>query len=163
MKREYTITTPEGIALGFRQANLGDRFAAFLIDMSVIAVVVLAAFLPAIWIGGGDLAIALALLVGFLARTFYFTLFEWRRGGRTPGKKRLKLRVVDAHGGVLGPGAIVARNLTRELETFIPLVAAFEPELLVSGGTAHGIQGERPGLPRRARVEDLRGRPETSQ
>lgn len=136
MKREYTITTPEGIALGFRRANLGDRFAAFLVDMGIISLVVLAAFLPAVWIGGGDLAIALALLVGFLARTFYFTLFEWRRWGRTPGKKRLGLRVVDARGGVLSPGAIVARNLTRELETFIPLVAAFEPEMIIDGGTA---------------------------
>ena len=132
----YTITTPEGIALDFKRANLGDRFAAFLIDMGAVTVVVLAAFLIAWLLGGSDVALALALLVGFLTRTFYFTVFEWRHRGRTPGKKRMGLRVVDARGGVLTPAAVVARNLTRELETFLPLVAVFEPEMLVAGGTA---------------------------
>lgn len=135
MKRRYTITTPEGIALGFRQANLGDRFAAFSIDMAIIFAVVMAAFLVAWTLGGTDVGFALALLVSFLVRTFYFTAFEWRRRGRTPGKRRMGLRVVDARGGVLTPAAVVARNLTRELETFLPLVAVFSPELLVPGGT----------------------------
>lgn len=136
MKGGYSITTPEGIALDFRRANLGDRFSAFLIDMGVIVGIVLAAFLVAVTLGGSDVGFALALLVSFLTRTFYFTLFEWRRRGRTPGKKRMGLRVVDARGGVLTPAAIVARNLTRELETFLPLVAVFSPELLVPGGSA---------------------------
>jgi len=136
VKAGYTITTPEGIDLDFQRANLGDRFSAFLIDMGVIVCVVLVAFLVAVLLGGSDVGIALALLVSFLARTFYFTIFEWRRRGRTPGKARMGLRVVDAQGGVLTPAAIVARNLTRELETFLPLVAVFSPELLVPGGTA---------------------------
>lgn len=135
MKATCTITTPEGIALDFKRANLGDRFSAFLIDTGIIIAVVLAAFLVAVMLGGSDIGMALALLVAFLVRTFYFTVFEWRRRGRTPGKTRMGLRVVDARGGVLTPAAVVARNLTRELETFLPLIAVFSPELLVPGGT----------------------------
>lgn len=135
-RARHVIQTPEGVPLAFRRANLGDRFAAFLVDMGFIVLIVLAAFLPAVWAGGADVAVALALLVSFLARTFYFTLFEWHRRGSTPGKRRMGLRVIDARGGALGPGAIVARNLTRELEVFLPLVAVFSPELLVPGGTA---------------------------
>ncbi len=135
MKGTCTITTPEGITLDFKRANLGDRFSAFLIDMGLIVVIVLVAFLIAVTLGGSDLGVALALLVSFLVRTFYFTAFEWRRRGRTPGKARMGLRVIDARGGVLTPAAVVARNLTRELETFLPLVAVFSPEMLVPGGT----------------------------
>ncbi|MCB9528305.1 MAG: RDD family protein [bacterium] len=131
MSAWHTITTPEGVPLAFRRANLGDRLSAFLVDLCLIGLITLAPIVVAWHLGGGDIALAIALLVAFVTRTFYFTLFEWRRRGRTPGKQRLGLRVIDARGGPLTAQAIIARNLTRELELFLPLVAAFAPELLV--------------------------------
>lgn len=127
----YTITTPEGVPLAFARANLGDRLAAFLIDLCIIGLLCLLPIMLAWNLGGGDVAVAVALLAAFITRTFYFTLCEWRRRGRTPGKQRVGIRVIDAHGGQLTAGAIIARNLTRELELFLPLVALFAPELLV--------------------------------
>ena len=84
---------PHTVAIGMG-SNLGDRFAAFAIDMGIIFAIVMAAFLVAWTLGGSDVGFALALLVSFLVRTFYFTAFEWRRRGRTPGKARMGLRVV---------------------------------------------------------------------
>lgn len=130
--RHHTILTPEGVELRFLRANLGDRAAAFLIDTGIIVVSVLAFVVLGAILGGGDLLMAIAMLAMFLIRMFYFTGFEWRWRGRTPGKKRIGLQVIDAHGGALDARAIIARNLTRELELFLPLVALFSPQLLVA-------------------------------
>jgi uncharacterized RDD family membrane protein YckC len=80
-----------------------------------------------------DVVFAAALLAVFLVRTFYFTFFELSWQGQTPGKRRLRLRAVDARGGPLTAEAIIARNLTREVELFLPLVALFAPEALFGG------------------------------
>jgi hypothetical protein len=53
--------------------------------------------------------------------------------GATPGKRICRLRVVDRRGGPLEPSAIVARNLTREIEAFMPL------GLLLSLGHGAGL------------------------
>ncbi len=129
----HDITTPEGVTLAFDRANLGDRLAAFLIDLALIALVILAAILVAWLFRGGDLVLAVALFTAFVTRTFYFTAFEWRRRGRTPGKQRLGICVIDARGGPLTARAIIARNLTRELELFLPLIALFSPRAFAPG------------------------------
>ena len=43
-------------------------------------------------------------------------------GGRTLGKKALKIRVVTAEGGTPGPGALLIRNLVRTLDLVIGVV-----------------------------------------
>lgn len=130
----HPVTTPEGVTLTFHRANLGDRLTAFLIDLALIGLITLTPILLAWHLGGGDLAIAIALLTAFITRTFYFTLCEWHRRGRTPGKQRVGIRVIDARGGPLTAHAIIARNLTRELELFLPLVVIFTPDALMPHG-----------------------------
>jgi len=66
-------------------------------------------------------------------RTFYFAFFELAWQGQTPGKRRLRIRAVEARGGPLTAEAIIARNLTRELELFLPMAALFAPEALFAG------------------------------
>jgi uncharacterized RDD family membrane protein YckC len=60
-------------------------------------------------------------LVAFISRVTYFIQFELIWNGSTPGKRIVGLRVIDRRGGPLQPSAVVARNLTREFEVFMPL------------------------------------------
>jgi uncharacterized RDD family membrane protein YckC len=72
-----------------------------------------------------DLVLSALLLGTFLARNAYYPFFELAWQGRTPGKRLLKIRVVAREGGTLGAEAVLARNLTREVELFMPLAAVF--------------------------------------
>jgi uncharacterized RDD family membrane protein YckC len=135
------VVTPEGVPIRFAVAAAGDRIGAFLLDLVVIAVLVLAIVVPlAVLAGrgllGGDLVAAVAVLAIFLIRTFYFAFFELSWQGQTPGKRRLRIRAVDGGGGPLTAEAIIARNLTRELELFLPMVALLAPEALFAGAPA---------------------------
>ena len=118
------LITPEGIALHLALADPGERIAAFILDLVFMALFLLAltALSAAIWGGAGGEAAGVIWLLGFfLLRNFYFVLFELRPRGATPGKRALGIRVAARTGGRLGADAIVARNLVRELELFLPL------------------------------------------
>src|SRR3546814_4320225 len=56
----------------------------------------------------------------------------------TPGKRLMGIRVVARDGGRLTADAVVARNLIRELELFLPLtmISAGAAEDMVGGWTA---------------------------
>lgn len=133
------IITPEGIPLGLRLADASERATAFLLDFLVIIVMtvglaVLVGFAFGSSMGSGWQG-AFVLLANFLIRNFYFMYFELRWQGSTPGKKVIGLRVIDGKGGPLVPAAVVARNLVRDLEVFLPLVVLIQPEQLWAGAT----------------------------
>jgi uncharacterized RDD family membrane protein YckC len=113
-------------------AQAGDRAAAFLFDglIQIVLMVVVALGLAFTdWTGfAGEAPAVVTILLLFLIRSFYFIWFETRWQGRTPGKKRAKIRVMDAQGGPLRTDAIVARNLMREVEIWIPLALLLAPE-----------------------------------
>jgi len=137
-ERLREVVTPEGVPIRFAVALAGDRLGALLLDLLAIAAIVLALLIPLALLAArgifeADVVGAAALLAVFLVRTFYFTFFELTWQGQTPGKRRLRLRAVEARGGPLTAEAIIARNLTREVELFLPLVAIFAPEALFPG------------------------------
>jgi uncharacterized RDD family membrane protein YckC len=119
------IITPEGVPVSVELADFGERLAALIIDLFIWLLLTLAIYIPllsAIGMSGGSLiAISIALFIGFLVRNLYFVYFELAWRGATPGKRLVGLRVIDRAGGPLLPSAIIARNLTREVEMFIPL------------------------------------------
>ncbi len=119
------LTTPEGVVVHIHLASRAERLTAFVVDMalllSAIAVLGLLLALTTLGAGGSDLAIAATLLCSFLIRVFYFAYFESAWRGATPGKRLARLRVVSRTGGPLRPDAILARNLVREVEIFLPL------------------------------------------
>ena len=121
------ITTPEGVPVTVSLADYGERMIAFLLDWLIwmVATIVLYFCIIAVIAGGPDtaakIAISIALFIGFVIRNLYFVYFELAWRGSTPGKRIVGLRVIDRAGGPLLPSAVVARNLTREVETFIPL------------------------------------------
>lgn len=132
--QKAAVVTPEGVTLHFELADLAARAAAFLLDLLVIVLLGLLLLLPALLLGAlvnAGVAVAAVLVVFFMLRSFYFTLHEAYGHGMTPGKRRLGLRVVDAHGGALTGEAVFVRNLLREIEFFVPLVALLAPAALL--------------------------------
>jgi uncharacterized RDD family membrane protein YckC len=77
------------------------------------------------------------MLGAFLLRTFWFIGFELGSRAATPGKRMMGIRVVARDGGRLTADAVVARNLIRELELFLPLMmlGVGAAEDMVSGWT----------------------------
>lgn len=133
-RRVREVVTPEGVPLRFELAALGARAAALGIDVAIALAAVVFLLLPFTVVGlivAGPLAGAAALLAFFLVRSFYFTLFEARWHGSTPGKRAAGLRVIDAQGGPLTAEAVFARNLMRELELFVPCLVLLAPQGLL--------------------------------
>jgi uncharacterized RDD family membrane protein YckC len=126
------IATPEGVPLPVEIASFAERATAFMLDLVLwFGASLLLAFLALLFVGlvgllhGGETSRTILLgalfFLSFLARNFYFIQFELAWRGATPGKRAVGLRVIDRGGGPLRPAAIVARNLTREIEMFLPL------------------------------------------
>lgn len=129
------VLTPEGVPLSLSLADRGDRASAFLLDAVIISVSLVALALLAQLALGSDLRHQswtgpFVLVALFLVRNFYFLVLEIRWRGRTPGKRALGIRVVDRHGGSLRAEAVVARNLMREIEVFLPLQVLVAPQVL---------------------------------
>lgn len=126
------LVTPEGVPLLVKLAERGERLGAVLLDVlfivaaniALVLVIVLMLALFQIKEAWGFFAI-LFLLGRFLIGTFYFSFFELRWNGQTPGKRIYKLRVIDRRGGPLRASAVFARNLLREVELFLPLQLLF--------------------------------------
>lgn len=140
--RRRRLITPEGVDLGVVISDSGRRIGAFLIDITVmlaalIFVSLLAGF-GAVSGQGGEMIGVIWLLGFFLIRNFYFIAMELRPRAATLGKRWMRLRVVARDGGRLTADAVVARNLLREVETFLPLT------MLVTGlfaGTVDALTG----------------------
>jgi uncharacterized RDD family membrane protein YckC len=79
---------------------------------------------------------ALGLLGLFLLRHGYFVVFELMWQGATVGKRMLGLRVISKDGTGLGTDAVIARNVMRDFELFLPLVVLSAPEQLVGESPA---------------------------
>ncbi len=147
-RRRRDITSPEGVSLRIELADYGERATAFVLDLFIwfcaTVVIYLSLFmllsLLSSWveIGGASFTVALgvALFVGFLVRNLYFIHFELAWQGATPGKRIVGLRVIDRRGGPLLPTAVIARNLTREIETFLPMGLLMAPVGVGQGAAA---------------------------
>jgi uncharacterized RDD family membrane protein YckC len=135
----HEIVTPEGVPLRFEVGGVGERFGAFVLDLvAIFAAVLLLVLLASLALAGSFGAswlMAFTILAAFLLRSFYFVFFELRWQGMTPGKRRMGLRVIDRAGGPLTGDAIFVRNLLREVEFFLPIVALLDPAVLWPGAT----------------------------
>jgi uncharacterized RDD family membrane protein YckC len=117
---ELTITTPEHVPIRLEPAGAGSRFLAVLIDAIIIMATAttmygtLATFLPR------GVAAAIYVTVNFFLTFSWHVWFETRRQGRTPGKRILKIRVIDARGLPVSLHQSLVRNITRVLD-FVPV------------------------------------------
>jgi len=120
----FSVITPEGVPLPFTIGSAGSRAQAFFLDSLVILGGSIAIWLAGVaaMIGGArDLGLAAGFLGTFALRNAYFIVCEARWGGRTLGKRVAGLRVIARDGGPLTAEAVLARNLTREIEAFLPV------------------------------------------
>jgi uncharacterized RDD family membrane protein YckC len=122
------IETSESVELQRRLAGIGSRSLAGMLDMLLLALVYFLLFLV-LWFSGVFSAgfrdvlnwmLALWIIVMFLVSWGYFILFEFLTNGQSPGKKAVKIRVVQEEGGGLPFSAIAIRNLLRAAD-FLPL------------------------------------------
>jgi len=126
-KRVKTLITPEGAALNLRIASVGERAGAFLLDFAIQIISIILVILAISTIAGSmgmrgwQVAGAVATVIIFFIRNFYFIFFEIGRRAATPGKRALGLRVAARNGGRLKSNAVIVRNFMRELEVFVPL------------------------------------------
>jgi uncharacterized RDD family membrane protein YckC len=124
-KKIRQFITPEGVDLELKIASSGLRFGALIVDVVLILVALILFTLLMIWIGvgsGSDVTVVIWMLGAFVLRTFWFIGFELGSRAATPGKRLMGIRVVARDGGRLTADAVVARNLIRELELFLPLM-----------------------------------------
>ena len=150
-QRRRTMVTPEGLAIPFVVASRGARFLALALDLIIIVTVLLAVIIAAVLMGLSSLFAGLGPLLAvveigtlvalFLFHYAYFLYFELGPRGATPGKRIAGIRVAarssqgaGAGGGRLTTEAVIARNLLRDIELFIPLI------FLIQGGT-NGLSG----------------------
>ena len=124
-RNRHDLVSPEGVPLDSQIASHGERLTAVLLDMAFMLAAVYCLYLifriSLFSSANSPVAMTLILFLAFIVRTLYFLHFELAWQGRTPGKKICGLRVINRQGGELTPSAIIARNLTREVEIFLPL------------------------------------------
>jgi uncharacterized RDD family membrane protein YckC len=117
---ELTITTPEHVPIRLEPAGAGSRFLAIFIDaMIIIAIASTVASLTAPFLPRG-IANAIFVTLNFFLTWAWHIYFETRKQGRTPGKRALKIRVIDARGLPVTLHQSLVRNITRVLD-FLPV------------------------------------------
>lgn len=141
--RRRTLVTPEGIALPVMLASRGTRFGALLIDLMIVSTALFVVTVILVLIGGrlaaftegkfesaeGGYGLALQgmiilyIALVFLARYGYFLFFELGPRGATPGKRMTGIRIAARGGGRLTTEMVLARNLLRDIEVFMPIAA----------------------------------------
>ena len=148
-RRARMLVTPEGLSLPLTVGSRGARAGALLLDLVILFVGIIAVLLLLSAIGFGVLDIGsapaaspvlqgllvLLILFIFLSRFGYFLWFELGPRAATPGKRIVGLRVAARDGGRLTAEMVIARNLVRDIEVFVP---AF---FLLGGGQNSGAFG----------------------
>jgi uncharacterized RDD family membrane protein YckC len=130
------IETPEHVRFQYQLAGPARRIIAYVIDLFfrgaiVFAIAMVAALGGALGSNGlAGAGFGAVLVVIFAVEWGYYVLLETLTGGRSIGKRALRLRVVKQGGLPLGFGDSVLRNLLRAAD-FLPSFYAIG--LLVMG------------------------------
>ena len=124
------IRLPEGVVLSLPLAGPATRFLAWLLDLvfTLVAQMVVLRVVGLLLVLTPDAAGGLSVVLLFAVPILYGIVFEgfWR--GQTPGKRALRLRVMDAGGLRLDVRQVVIRNLLRAVDIL--------PFFYVVGGAA---------------------------
>lgn len=122
------IDTPENVVFGYQLAGLGSRFLATLLDTLFIAILLVLFLVMQIsltstfssWGWNENWVVALFVILYFCIYTGYYIIFELLWNGQSPGKRIVRLRVIQTNGIPTTFGASLIRNLVRTVD-FIPL------------------------------------------
>jgi uncharacterized RDD family membrane protein YckC len=130
------IETPEHVELQFALATIGNRFLACAVDHAIqvflagIVYFTARGLIPGLRsiesaAFGAEMEISLWIVAGTIIASFliffgYFIFFETVWNGQTPGKRWLKLRVIQEDGRPINFFAALARNLIRFADMVVP-------------------------------------------
>ncbi len=122
-----TVVTPEGVVLEFRAAGIASRLMAITVDVIIqfillIGVTILVAVLAAV---SATVAVVMALVLIFIVFWGYPALLETLWGGRTVGKRLLRLRVLTVEGGPIGFRHAAIRSLLGLVDFWVPVPGGF--------------------------------------
>ncbi|MCT2399035.1 RDD family protein [Novosphingobium mangrovi (ex Huang et al. 2023)] len=138
--RDRVLVTPEGIALTVTVASRGARAGALFLDLIFIVLLMVGSTIALLAIAGGaaqvldeaksgsaaghalQFLLIVWIVIMFLFRNAYFLFFELGPRGATPGKRLTGIRIAARDGGRLTADMVIARNLLRDIELFLPLV-----------------------------------------
>lgn len=143
--RRRALVTPEGITLPVVLASRGTRFGALMIDLMLIGVAIMLVSVVLLLAAAGlntatggkidnpdpqlktalEFVIILWIAAMFLFRYGYFLVFELGPRGATPGKRMTGIRIAARDGGRLSAEMVLARNLLRDIELFMPIALLF--------------------------------------
>jgi len=117
LSKRISVETPEHVILELELAGMGSRMAAGILDLTLLVslLMLISVVLAAAdaFVAFGNWAGASLIFLWFMSFWGYFALFEALSGGRTPGKRRLGIRVVMDTGHPLTFQGALVRNLVR--------------------------------------------------
>ncbi len=136
---DRVMVSPEGVPLNVTVATAGARAGALTLDILIILGLILGVTLLGFLVllgfesafgesftldTGGPLNVVAVLwiIAVFLFRNAYFLYFELGDRAATWGKRAVGIRVAARDGGRLTAEAVIARNIVRDIELFLPLV-----------------------------------------
>lgn len=148
------IITPEGLTLRFRLAGRSARLGALAVDLLCILAILFVAIIAMVYAQDGlyklhikargsdanhaaEFLFILWTALLFLLRNGWFLIFELGPRGATPGKRALGLRIAARDGARLTTEMVLARNLLRDIEIFLPIIAVLSA--LGNGNTSGSL------------------------
>ena len=116
----YRVEIPGGINLEAQVVGPIPRFFAFAIDLGIRGIIVFIMSLVSIPFGSFGMGGGFFLIFLFVIEWLYPVLFEVFARGQTPGKKLLKISVINDDLSPVTLGTSMVRNLLRTVD-FLPL------------------------------------------
>jgi uncharacterized RDD family membrane protein YckC len=113
------VVTPENVELSFELAGPAVRFVAWVIDFlfMVAAFVAVAVFVSVVGVFAPYAAFTVMIIAWFLIQQGYFVFFELKTGGSSPGKKVMKIRVIQDTGVKITFYHSFLRNILRFMDS----------------------------------------------
>ena len=115
------ITTTQNIDIDYEVAGLGERIVAYIIDMAMFAVIIIATLI-AIGVvggmrrGGSDIWIGVLFVIYGALYVFYDLICELSMNGQSVGKKIMKIKVISLDGARPRLGQYLLRWLFRIID-----------------------------------------------
>ena len=137
--RDRVLITPEGVALPITLASRGSRVGALMLDFLILGTAFVLVTIALVSLAGGlvrftgriengtapavmQFLVVVWIIMTFLVRYAWFLWFELGARGATPGKRLVGIRIAARDGGRLTAEMVIARNLLRDIELFLPVV-----------------------------------------
>ena len=142
-RRKRAFLTAEGLRLPITLASRGTRAAALIIDLGIMVTVIVLTVVGIVYLASAlglsnvrndsaaeqfrELLVVILIIAIFLTRSAWFLWFELGARGATPGKRLTGIRIAarpgaDGTAQRLTAEAVIARNLLRDIELYMPLV-----------------------------------------